>query len=385
MRNFKYIFFIIIFLLIFIVLNYYIGKRIFSTISNLHKINKKIFWILFWFIAFSYIVYALLNKYFPKYLSSPIMYIGIHYMAISIYLLILFFITDIFLIINKKFNFFPNIKDKSLLFSLIFCILIIALVAIGSFNANNSYVKNYDIKIDKDFKEEKLNIVLISDIHLGDIIGNSRLQNMVSEINNLNPDIVLISGDLIDSSIKPFIENNMASQLGKIKSKYGTFFSLGNHDIFDNKIEQLSSLLTNEGINVLRDNYKLINNSFYIVGRDDVSISRIKEKRKYIKDIINDIDNSKPIILIDHNPSSINESLESNIDLQVSGHTHKGQLIPFNLITKCIFENHYGYMRKNNFNIVVSSGYGTWGPPLRIGSRSEIVNITLQKIHNVNP
>ncbi|WP_460278632.1 metallophosphoesterase [Clostridium sp. CTA-5] len=306
-------------------------------------------------------------------------------MAISIYLLILFFITDIFLIINKKFNFFPNIKDKSLLFSLIFCILIIALVAIGSFNANNSYVKNYDIKIDKDFKEEKLNIVLISDIHLGDIIGNSRLQNMVSEINNLNPDIVLISGDLIDSSIKPFIENNMASQLGKIKSKYGTFFSLGNHDIFDNKIEQLSSLLTNEGINVLRDNYKLINNSFYIVGRDDVSISRIKEKRKYIKDIINDIDNSKPIILIDHNPSSINESLESNIDLQVSGHTHKGQLIPFNLITKCIFENHYGYMRKNNFNIVVSSGYGTWGPPLRIGSRSEIVNITLQKIHNVNP
>ena len=93
-------------------------------------------------------------------------------------------------------------------------------------------MKNYDIKIDKELKEKKLNIVLISDIHSGDIIGTSRLENMVSEINRLNPDIVLIAGDLIDNSIKPFKENNMASQLGKIKSKYGTFFALGNHDHF---------------------------------------------------------------------------------------------------------------------------------------------------------
>ena len=300
-------------------------------------------------------------------------------MAISIYLLILFFITDILLIINKKFNFFPNIKDKSLLFTIIFCILIIALIVIGSFNANSSYVKNYDIKIDKELKEKKLNIVLISDIHSGDIIGTSRLENMVSEINRLNPDIVLIAGDLIDNSIKPFKENNMASQLGKIKSKYGTFFAIGNHDIFDNKTEELSSLLRNEGIIVLRDEYKLVNNSFYVVGRDDVSISRIKSKRKDLKDIINNVDKNKPIIVIDHNPSSMNESLESNIDLQVSGHTHKGQLAPFNLIVKGIFEDYYGYMKKNNFNIVVSSGYGTWGPPLRIGSRSEIVNIIIQK------
>ena len=107
MSKLKSIFFIIIFLLLFIGLNYYIGKRIFSGVSTIHKINNKIFWALFWFIAFSYIIYALLNSYFPKYLSSPIMYIGIYYMAISIYLLILFFITDILLIINKKFNFFP--------------------------------------------------------------------------------------------------------------------------------------------------------------------------------------------------------------------------------------------------------------------------------------
>ena len=149
--------------------------------------------------------------------------------------------------------------------------------------------------------------------------------------------------------------------------------------IFDNKTEELSSLLRNEGIIVLRDEYKLVDNSFYVVGRDDVSISRIKSKRKDLKDIINNVDKNKPIIVIDHNPSSMNESLESNIDLQVSGHTHKGQLAPFNLIVKGIFEDYYGYMKKNNFNIVVSSGYGTWGPPLRIGSRSEIVNIIIQK------
>lgn len=379
MKNLKYVFFIIIFLLLFITLNYYIGKRTFSRLSDIHKINNKIFWALFWFTAFSYIIYGLLNRYFPKYLSNPIMYIGIYYMAMALYLLMLFAITDVFLIINKKFNFFPNIKDKSLLFTLIFFVLIIGLIAMGSFNANNSYIKKYDIKIDKALKEEKLNIVLISDIHLGDILGNARLKKMVNEINRLNPDLVLIAGDLIDSSMKPFIENNMALELGKIKSKYGTFFALGNHDLFDNKVEALCSLLQNQGVTVLRDDYKLIDNSFYIVGRDDVSARRINAATKELKAITKDIDSTKPIILIDHTPSRINESAEANIDLQVSGHTHKGQLFPFNLITKGIFEDHYGYMKKNNFNIVVSSGYGTWGPPLRIGSRSEIVNITLEK------
>lgn len=379
MGKFRGILFLIIFLLLFIGLNYYIGKRIFSGVSTIHKINNKIFWSLFWFISFSYVIYSLVNSYFPKYLSSPIMYIGIYYMAISIYLLIFFFITDIFLIVNKKFNFFPNIKDKSLFFTIIFCILIISLIVLGIFNANNSYVKNYDIKIDKGFKEKKLNVVLVSDIHIGDIIGTSRVQSMVSEINRLNPDVVLIAGDLIDSSIQPFKENNIAPELGKIKSKYGTFFSLGNHDLFDNRTEELTSLLKNEGITVLRDDYRLVDNSFYIVGRDDVSITRRKEKRKDLKDIINNLDKTKPIIVIDHNPSSINESLAANVDLQVSGHTHKGQLAPFNLIVKGIFEDYYGYLKKNNFNIIVSSGYGTWGPPLRIGSRSEIVNITIEK------
>lgn len=90
MSTLKSILFIIIFLLIFIGLNYYMGKHIFSSVSNILKINNKVFWALFWFIAFSYIIYALLNKYFPKYLSSPIMYVGLYYMAISIYLLILF-------------------------------------------------------------------------------------------------------------------------------------------------------------------------------------------------------------------------------------------------------------------------------------------------------
>lgn len=373
----KTILFVIVFFALFIGLNYYIGKRILSGISNIYKLNNKIFWGLFWFIAFSYIIYSLLNRYFPKYLSNPLMYIGIYYMAISIYVLILFFIIDIFLIINKKFNLFPNIKDKSLFFTIIFFILIVSFIGKGIYNANSSYVKSYDIKINKEFKDDKLNVVLISDIHLGEIIGNSRIKDIVSKVNVLNPDVVLIAGDLIDSSFKPFEDNNMASELGKIKSKYGTFFSLGNHDLFDNKVDELTTLLEKQGIVVLRDKATLINNNFYIIGRDDISISRFKDKRKSLKDIISDVDKSKPIIVIDHNPSSINESLEASVDLQVSGHTHKGQMVPFNLITKGIFENHYGYMKKETLNTVVSSGFGTWGPPIRIGSRSEIVNIHL--------
>lgn len=83
------------------------------------------------------------------------------------------------------------------------------------------------------------------------------------------------------------------------------------------------------------------------------------------------------MIVIDHNPKYIDESLNANIDLQLSGHTHKGQITPGNLVTNKMFEIDYGYLKKDNLNVVVSSGYGTWGPPIRIGSRSEIVQMNL--------
>ncbi|WP_294188529.1 metallophosphoesterase [uncultured Clostridium sp.] len=263
---------------------------------------------------------------------------------------------------------------ETILVSLLFIILIV----IGSYNAKSSYVKSFDIKINKENLKEPLNIVMVSDIHLGNIIKNNNLKNMVNEINNLNPDLVIIAGDIIDSDITPFLNHNMTVEFSNIKSTYGTFAVLGNHDILTKEEDTIVNLLKENSVTVLRDESILINDEFYIIGRDDITVSRYtNEPRATLKDLTKNLDKSKPLIVIDHNPKYIDESLDANIDLQLSGHTHRGQIIPGNLVTNKIFEVDYGYLKKDNLNVVVSSGYGTWGPPIRLGSRSEIVQINL--------
>ncbi len=313
--------------------NYYIGKRLFERIQYRYTFNNKFFWAIFWVIAFSYVVSTLVGTYLPKYIGNTFLYIGIYYFAIASYLVIIFPLIDMVKIFNKRLGFLP--------------------------------------------KDQILKIALLSDIHLGDYMDVNRLKRLVTEVNKVSPDIILIAGDLVDSSIKPIIKYDMAKELGTLQSKYGTYFAFGNHDITQNKTNTLTELLESEGIKVLRDDYELINDSFYVVGRDDVAVSRIGRERKELKEITKKIDKSKPVIVIDHNPKEITEAYEEKIDLQVSGHTHKGQFIPYNLVTNRNYDMVYGYDKRDNFNIVVSSGYGTWGPPIRIGSRSEIVQINL--------
>ena len=380
--NFKIILFILIFLSIFIGINYYIGKRVAAALQSIRPLNIKIFWIIFWIIAFSYIINTLLKSFLPSFMLSPLLYIGSYYIALMAYLILIIPIIDAIKFVNSKFYFLPKGKEFNSGFSLSITILIAIFLGIlmiyGTWSGKSSYVKNYDIKLSKSLKNNNLKIVLLSDIHLGNYIGKDRLKTMVNEVNALDPDVVLIAGDLIDDSIKPFIDNSLAAELGKIESKYGTYLSFGNHDLFDNKLDQLTTELENNGVKVLRDNFNLVDNSFYIVGRDDISINRGNYKRKDLSLILQDVDKTKPIIVIDHSPTDLVEPHNEKIDLQVSGHTHKGQFAPFNLITREIFELDYGYKEKDTFNAVVSSGYGTWGPPIRVGSRSEIVEINLK-------
>jgi len=126
----------------------------------------------------------------------------------------------------------------------------------------------------------------------------------------------------------------------------------------------------------LRDSATLINNSFYLIGRED----RTNNRRKNILSLLDSVDKSKPIILLDHQPFNLSESADNDIDLQISGHTHHGQLWPFNFITKAIYEVSSGYKKIKNTHVIVSNGYGTWGPPMRLGNRPEILIIDLNGI-----
>ncbi len=132
----------------------------------------------------------------------------------------------------------------------------------------------------------------------------------------------------------------------------------------------------------MKDNTVLIRNSFYLVGRDDRDASRFNgTQRKELTELMHNIDLSKPIILLNHQPYNLQESAINKIDLQLSGHTHHGQFWPFNFLTSHIFEVSRGYLQKGSFQIYVSTGFGTWGPPVRLGNRPEIVILEIDFIH----
>ncbi|GKU26904.1 metallophosphoesterase [Clostridium folliculivorans] len=380
--NYKIVLFIIAFFGIYALSNYYIGTRIYKGIAVKIPVNSIIFWGVFWVVAVAYIVTMLLGNYVSGKIFDIFNLIGVYWIGIFFYLIIILPVVDIIAFINRRYSFIPNMRrSNNLLFvTTLMIVLFIAFVMIyGTWNGSHSYVKKYELEINKNVEGmDKLNVVMVSDIHLGNLIDGKRASTMVEEINRLNPDIVLFAGDIVDTEVKPFINGNMAAEFKNINSKYGTYAALGNHDIMRGEEETITKELGEYGVQVLRDEVKEINNQFYVVGRDDISINRSEKKRKSIDDILQNVDKTKPVLLIDHTPSALEESEENDVDIQVSGHTHKGQFFPNNLITSRIFEVDYGYLKKKDLNVIVSSGYGTWGPPIRLGSRSEIVNITVK-------
>jgi hypothetical protein len=197
-------------------------------------------------------------------------------------------------------------------------------------------------------------------------------------INALNPDVVLLPGDVIDEDLGPVIQQNLGETLRKIRSKYGVFAVTGNHEYIGG-VEPACKYLTEHGITMLRDKVISIQDSLYIIGREDLSIRQFTgKKRKNLKEIISGIDPSLPIILMDHQPFHLDEAAVNGIDLQLSGHTHHGQMWPFNYITNKIYEISWGYVRKGNTQFYISCGAGTWGPPVRIGNTPEIINIIMK-------
>jgi len=250
--------------------------------------------------------------------------------------------------------------------------LLVFFIAFGSFNAYSPTVRAYEIHIDKKGPESgKLTIAMASDMHFGYLSGRNHAKRLVEELNALKPDIVLFPGDLIDDDIVPYKEKGIGELLARIEAPYGVYASLGNHDKFDGEMEELIALLEESGMTVLYDESVVVGEWLTLIGRRDKS----DEERAELAELTEGLDPEKPLFLLDHQPLGYDIARRLGVDLVVSGHTHRGQIAPGNLITKRLFDNDWGYLRMDQLHSVVSSGYGFWGPPIRIGSRSEIALI----------
>lgn len=251
-------------------------------------------------------------------------------------------------------------------------VIVLGTLMYGSYLAYTPKVTEYNITIPKSSSED-LKIVMLSDTHFGYLSGIKHAKRLVEEVNKLDADLILFPGDIIDDDLEIVEKKGIFDILAGLESKYGVFGSLGNHDKYRGQMDKLIGAIETADIEMLYDEVFLLNDEIYIVGRKD----KTESDRLATKDLVAALDQSKPIFMLDHQPYEFAQAEAAGIDLLVSGHTHKGQIAPGNLITNRLFENDYGYLQKGQLHSIVSSGYGFWGPPIRLGSQSEIVVINI--------
>lgn len=258
--------------------------------------------------------------------------------------------------------------------------LIIAVVfSYGYINMQQIKKTSYRIGTPKIQQEETLRIALMSDIHLGVTMSAKDLENWCSKIQSQEPDLVLLTGDIFDEDTKREEMERAAKALGYMKSTYGSFYVYGNHDSnqYREKPEYTSGYLRNTlekaGVRVLEDEVFKTGKDICIIGRKDAG----DRDRKSLKEIMKDAPENSFRILMDHQPGDLKENNRQGIDLQVSGHTHAGQIWPTGQLMRIlgINEINYGYRKTGNLQTVVTSGMAGWGYPIRTGGHCEYVII----------
>jgi len=308
----------------------------------------------------------------PSPLVSVMYKIGTSWIILFMYLLLFFLVIDI-LRLTHLVNLDKYVLSNWISLGII-AVGLIVLMGTGYYRYIHKVRVDLTISLDKKTDDNKpLKIVAISDLHLGYSIDRKEFEGWVDMINKENPDIVLIGGDVTDNNVKPLFEQDMAAVFKEIKSKYGVYTIFGNHEYIADPVNA-DKFLHSGGITVLRDSVALVDNRFYIVGRDD----RSNPNRQSIESLIANLDKTKPILLLDHQPYELDIAEKNGIDFQFSGHTHDGQVWPISLVTKALFEKSHGYLKKGDSHFYVSSGLGIWGGKFRIGTRSEYVVITLK-------
>ncbi|MDR1626887.1 MAG: metallophosphoesterase [Spirochaetia bacterium] len=332
-----------------------------------------VYWPLFWLISCLYII---IRWGMGTRTESVLSTIGSYWLAAISYFLVLFLFFDLLRLANRFFKFLPgNLSGAR--YTAITGTLVIASVALvlayGTWRARSPVVTDYTVRVDKPVQGDPL-IVLVADLHLGGLIQKKGLGEMVDMVMAQKPDMVLLAGDILDRWMSVYTDQNMSEEMRRLKAPLGVFAVPGNHEYFGESVPEFQKLLASDGVRMLIDE-TVETGGFTLVGRND----RRAGVRKSILELIEGLDKTKPLIMMDHQPYNLELAQEAGIDLQLSGHTHAGQFWPITTVTYFMYEINYGLLRKGGTTIIVTSGYGLWGPPLRIGSTPEIVRIRFAK------
>lgn len=387
---------------VYILLNIYVLRWGYLWIGNCHHLFQSMIFriiltVVYTLVALTPLTGFLIRK--PAFLHRILKITSNYFLGIFMYILMVLLSIDIIRLFLKYIVHASWIQSR-IVFAAVgaCCICVVIIISFsGIYHAKHIKVTPYKITVDKSAPDmDSLKIVLLADTHFGYNSGAVHAQEIVDKINEQDPDLVCISGDIFDNEYDAVREPEKISEiLRTIRSKYGVYACWGNHDLnepilagftFKHKKEDSKQLkdprmkrfLQNSNIQLLEDEAVLIDNSFYVVGRKDASlIEKIEEKRKTPAQLTQKLDKDKTIIVIDHQPKELQDIADAGVDLDLCGHTHDGQTFPGNYTVKFLWENPCGYLQKGSMHNIVTSGSGVWGPAMRVGTDSEICTIDL--------
>lgn len=387
---------------VYLLVNLYILRWAYLWMGTCNSILRTltfriIFAVIYVLLSTSLLTGFLIKK--PKSLHRMLKITGNYFLGIFLYTLVIILAADLGRIL-LKYVFRVSWIHSRMAFTItgaICAVLVIFFSARGIFHAKYIKVSSYDVQINKTIPEgNSMKVVLLADTHFGYNSGILHAKELVRKINKQKPDLVCIAGDIFDNEYDAIRDpERIEKVLRRIKSTYGVYACWGNHDLneeilagftFKHKGDDLSDIkdprmkkfLEDSNIHILEDESVLINDSFYVIGRKDASLTeKIHETRKVPAQLTEDLDRDKPIIMIDHQPKELQELADAGIDLDLCGHTHDGQTFPGNFTIKLMWENPCGLLMKDNMTNITTSGAGVWGPAMRLGTDSEICSIDI--------
>ena len=375
--------FLVIALSLYGLINFYIGRRGAQALAA-YPTARTVFLAFFIAMVLAYPLGRVLMGLAKGFPTAPLIKAGSFHMVVMLYGFLGVVLVDLVRLANAFFSFLPkSFTERPGAAGLVLFVVIAGSTAAaiigGAINAARPRTVELAWSIPKKAGPlDRVTVVLLSDLHLGSLVGRGRLEKTVARINALEPDIVLMPGDIVDESVTEKIEAGFSEVMRRIRAPLGVFAVPGNHEFYSGLDRNLACLRAC-GISVLEDEAVLIAGAFVVAGRRDPSALRPGETRVPILGILSrsGLDLSRPVVLLDHQPARLEQASEAGVDIQLSGHTHAGQLFPLDIINKKVWELNWGALRKGETRYYVTSGVGTWGPPVRTGSRPEIVRLRL--------
>ena len=343
--------------------NAYIFWRLMQAMGALPIALRVVFGALYWIAACGmFISFGLRNVAMPEFLHRTLHIVGTSWLLFTLYMAVALLLTEVVRWIVPSFH-------HGVWYALG---VTVAVLVAGYINYRHLHVEHLSIETEKFIEGGRVRIVAMSDVHLGRGTTRRDLVRYIDKVKAQNPDIVVIVGDLIDNSILPVKRDDMCREFEHALARYGIYMAAGNHEYISG-IEECRNYLQTTPIQLLTDSIVTPIEGVDIVCRDD----RQNRRRKSLDTLLAKRDMEHFVVVLDHQPNAIRESYACGADLHISGHTHRGQVFPINILTDHLFEQSHGHRMWGDMHAYVMTGVSLWGPPFRIGTRSELLVVDI--------